>query len=160
MTEGQKVLMAEARARVWSVPMVRLYRQDPGLALSLFCRLMRVRLSLSLKDFAAVQSEIEARSGQPDTARVPEREELERAARAGRIANSLGRRLPFGLSCLVRSYAVWWWARDRGLPAEMRIGVAKEGDFSAHAWVELYGHPLTDSEDGVAIFQTFDRTVL
>lgn len=51
--------------------------------------------------------------------------------------------------CLTRSLVLWHWLRDRGAPAEIRLGVSKraDGGLSAHAWVEFDGLPLNAGQD-------------
>lgn len=49
-------------------------------------------------------------------------------------------------TCLVRSLCLRHWLRKRGCPAVLRIGVARERGFGAHAWVEVDGHPIGEPE--------------
>jgi len=53
------------------------------------------------------------------------------------------------VQCLPRSLVLWNFLRQRGLSAEVRLGVSKlaNGGLSAHAWVELDGLPLNDGPD-------------
>jgi hypothetical protein len=51
--------------------------------------------------------------------------------------------------------------RRQGLPATLRIGVAKpDGRLAAHAWVEHGGVALDDSQDVARRFAAFDRALL
>lgn len=51
-------------------------------------------------------------------------------------------------TCLPQSLVLWHLLRRQGLPAELRIGVRKEGgDFTAHAWVEYAGQVVNDAPD-------------
>ena len=54
-----------------------------------------------------------------------------------------------GARCLPRSLVLCHLLRNRGIPAEIRLGVSKlaDGNLSAHAWVELDGLPLNDGPD-------------
>ena len=54
-----------------------------------------------------------------------------------------------GANCLPRSLVLCQLLRNRGIAADIRLGVAKpaDGDLLAHAWVELDGLPLNDSLD-------------
>jgi hypothetical protein len=79
------------------------------------------------------------------------------AMRATRNMNGLGRRMPFTSTCLMRSLALWWFLRKRGIAADLVIGVNKKGSFEAHAWVEVFGGPVTDSRSAIADFSAFDR---
>lgn len=61
-----------------------------------------------------------------------------------RAVHGLGSRL--GLTCLPRSLALCSLLRERGYPAEIRIGVRREaGRLLAHAWVELDGETLGET---------------
>ena len=52
-----------------------------------------------------------------------------------------GRYVPGG-TCLAQSLALAWMLRRRGVPAAVRLGVATDDGFAAHAWVEIDGTPL------------------
>ena len=83
-----------------------------------------------------------------DPARLPE---------ARRLALAVVRAASFGVfrpQCLVRSVALWRMLADRGISgALVRVGVRrKNGEFSAHAWVELAGETLGDADDHVGSF--------
>lgn len=61
-----------------------------------------------------------------------------------RCTNGLSRRLR--LTCLPRSLALCSLLRERGYPAEVKIGVRREaGQLLAHAWVELDGEALGET---------------
>ena len=51
--------------------------------------------------------------------------------------------------CLSRSLVLWHFVRNRGAPAEIRLGVSRlaDGKLSAHAWLEYDGLPLNDHAD-------------
>ena len=83
-----------------------------------------------------------------DPARLPE---------ARRLALAVVRAASFGVfrpQCLVRSVALSQMLADRGISgALVRVGVRrKNGEFSAHAWVELAGETLGDADDHVGSF--------
>lgn len=62
-------------------------------------------------------------------------------------------------TCLPQSLVLWHLLRSQGAPAELNIGVSKSnGDFSAHAWVELDGRAVNDSPDVAQRFQPVDLT--
>jgi len=70
------------------------------------------------------------------------------AERLGRLIDIASRHGTTKATCLPQSLALWWLLRRRGLPAELRIGVAKpDGRMSAHAWVELDGRAVNDHAD-------------
>jgi hypothetical protein len=50
---------------------------------------------------------------------------------------------PLEMQCLERALALQRLLQGRGIPAEFRIGVEKEGDaLHAHAWLEVDGRPV------------------
>lgn len=64
-----------------------------------------------------------------------------------RLAAIAGRRGPVSASCLRQSLVVRAWLRRRGLDAQLKIGVKKNGAaLDAHAWVELGGVALAQPE--------------
>lgn len=61
-----------------------------------------------------------------------------------RVVHGMAARLR--LSCLPRSLALCRLLRERGYPAEVKIGVRREaGRLRAHAWVELRGELLGET---------------
>jgi len=72
------------------------------------------------------------------------------AERLQRAIRGVYRVLPFEATCLKQSLIFCRAWRRRGLTAELRIGVQKEGGvFAAHAWVEDgAGNVLTDPREG------------
>jgi len=54
------------------------------------------------------------------------------------------RTMPLPLTCLPQALAACWMLRARGAAPRMHYGVASRGDgnFEAHAWVELDGAPV------------------
>ncbi|MGC1188506.1 MAG: lasso peptide biosynthesis B2 protein [Candidatus Acidiferrales bacterium] len=76
------------------------------------------------------------------------------------LATKAERRGPLRPNCLERSLVLWWLLRRRGLPAELRIGARKENArFEAHAWVELEGEVLNDSETVHKHYARFDGPI-
>lgn len=89
-----------------------------------------------------------AKSAAADPARLPE---------ARRIALAVVRAARFGVfrpQCLVRSVALSRLLEQRGIEgALVRVGVRRrDGEFLAHAWVELAGETLGDADDHVGSF--------
>jgi hypothetical protein len=67
---------------------------------------------------------------------------------ASRMMDAASRRSIVRGNCLSRSIALWWLLRRRGIPAQLRIGARKIGDqLEAHAWVEVAGRAINDSDD-------------
>ena len=83
-----------------------------------------------------------------DPSRLPE---------AKRIALAIVRAARFGVfrpQCLVRSVALSRMLEQRGIAGGLvRVGVRRRnGEFLAHAWVELAGETLGDADDHVGSF--------
>lgn len=65
------------------------------------------------------------------------------ASRLAELARSLAARLLPPGSCLPQALALCRTLRRRGIPARVRLGVARNAErFAAHAWVEVDGRPL------------------
>jgi hypothetical protein len=83
--------------------------------------------------------------------------------RAQRIARLVAIAAHHGLyraTCLRQSLALWWLLRRRHIPAELRIGVRKDGgELQAHAWVELAGQPVNDAPDVAERLAPFDGSL-
>lgn len=88
------------------------------------------------------------RTGVADPSRMPEARALARAiVRAARYG-------VFRPQCLVRSMALSRMLVAHGIGGSMvRVGVRrKDGEFLAHAWVELAGETLGDADEHVGTF--------
>ena len=67
---------------------------------------------------------------------------------ASRMLDVASRRGLVRGNCLSRSIALCWLLRRRGIPAQLRIGARKIGNqLEAHAWVEVAGRAVNDSDD-------------
>ena len=76
--------------------------------------------------------------------------------RVARSVRRAGRLFPGGSNCLVQSLALDRMLRGRGHPAEVRIGVKREGgELAAHAWVEYEGVALLEA--GLEEFSTLGQ---
>lgn len=86
--------------------------------------------------------------------------QLELARYVTRLAEKAERQGPLRPNCLERSLVLWWLLRRRGVPAELRIGARKQdAQFEAHAWVELAGEVLNDSETVHTHYARFDGPI-
>jgi transglutaminase superfamily protein len=78
-------------------------------------------------------------------------------ARLAEKAERSGTRRP---NCLERSMVLWFLLQRRGLPVELRIGARKQdARFEAHAWVELAGQVLNDSDSVHKHYARFDGPI-
>ena len=95
---------------------------------------------LSLPRLLALLRRLPAQAGS-DGMR-PSLEELQR------LTAAVLRRAPFPMTCLKQTLIVFAVLRRRGLPADLKIGLAKHGDLlQAHAWIEQDGRVLLDDPD-------------
>ena len=104
--------------------------------------------------------------GYARTMRVVRRAAGERSSDAGRevIERTLHNIViatafyPGRSKCLEQSVAGLVLLRRRGVPVEMRLGV-QPYPFSAHAWLELDGAPVTESPEVVAHYALLPEAV-
>ena len=105
-----------------------------------------ISLSLRLSGYMRTRRLVERFSPvkAPQTATALDLQSAERLAQLAAIA---GRRGAVTATCLRQSLLVYGWLRRRGLAPEHVLGVRKLDDsFDAHAWVELQGIALGQSE--------------
>jgi hypothetical protein len=82
------------------------------------------------------------------------------AAALGVAVNRAANHVLGPASCLTRSLLLHWLLRRYGTTSDLRIGVRREnGEFAAHAWVELAGQPINDAPDIATRFAAFDEPV-
>ena len=92
---------------------------------------------------------------------VPTRDDLPASQAVARIVHSAARWSPLPASCLTRSLVLCRLLHRQGLPATLRIGVARpNGRLAAHAWVEYQDVVLNDGQDVERRFAAFDRAEL
>lgn len=105
---------------------------------ALLCRFMLLlllaELCLRLWPFQTILEKLRARadrhtsSGPPSWPADP--------ATAARLAEAADRHGFFPPSCLRRAVVMAWWLGGRGITADLKIGVAKDGPrLHAHAWI-------------------------
>jgi hypothetical protein len=101
-----------------------------------------LRLSLRTQGFARTRAYVERWTRQAGQ-RQPARDDVLAADDLARLALIAGRRGVTEVTCLPQALAVYGTIRRRGLAPQLRIGVRKvDGNFEAHAWVELAGIAL------------------
>jgi len=102
----------------------------------------------------------------------PEKEAtIRRTLRVMRLAV---RRGFYAGNCLSRSLTLWWLLHHQGITSDLRIGVRKkeagrlpseghaalEGQFEAHAWVEVEGYPLNENEHVHQRYVAFEQAIV
>jgi hypothetical protein len=107
--------------------------------------LARARLQLKLKPAQAILESLQQKAPlsssnhqNPDDLAM-----LSWAIRAGASG------VPWRSDCLVQSLAADCWLKRKGIAHDFRLGV-REGDngqFLAHAWIEVDGVPITGGDD-------------
>ena len=86
---------------------------------------------------------------------------LQQASTTTRLVQAAASRMPFTITCLVRSTTLWWFLRRQGIASEIRIGVNQhDGEFQAHAWIEFNGVVLNDRDDIHLQYAAFDRNTV
>ena len=82
------------------------------------------------------------------------------AKRTGRMVAAAAREGLYHGRCLEQSVTLWWLLARRKLPAELHIGVRKaDAGIEAHAWVELFGTVVNDSDGVRQDFVPFGRDI-
>lgn len=82
-------------------------------------------------------------------------------AQAQLVANTVrlaARKGPYTDTCLRESLVTCWLLQRRGISTSIKIGIGKEGEFNAHAWVELDDIPVLDGAQPQENFETIYRT--
>jgi hypothetical protein len=133
--------------------------QERWLLLKAFVFLSLIGAGLHLMNFQRLRALLVRFS--PDTLDVYGEDALEPASGTSRLVQAAAARMPFTVTCLVRSTALWYMLRRQGIDSEIRIGVnQQEGGFHAHAWVEIDGIVLNDREDIHHQFVPFEQITM
>ena len=115
-------------------------------------------LGLRLMGFKSVQSAL--RCGLPAPVYSTDARAMARArqiAEMVRVAAVYGR---FGATCLPQSMVLWRFLQGQGIGCDLRLGARQEnGNFEAHAWVEVDGVALNDAADVGERFRTLEPEV-
>lgn len=83
---------------------------------------------------------------------------LTTARRLHRMVGLAARLHLLSMTCLVQSLSLRWMLKRRGIPSELRIGAATvAGIVHAHAWLELDGEKVGESEDVDGIFRLLKK---
>lgn len=140
---------------------LRRFSALPGPAKVLFLRavvlLPLLTLSLRVRGFGATQRFLQkftaaAKNGPP----VAAVESL--VVLTTRMVLAAGRNSPIPSTCLERSLSLWWMLARQGIATRFRIGVSKDDEkFAAHAWVELDGVAIGESDASHLHYAAFEE---
>lgn len=112
--------------------------------------LLAADLGLRLLPFARIERLFTVRRASAEgTAGV----RMDAVARCAWATSAAARRHLRPMRCLPRSFCLRWLLGRCGVSAQLRLGVAREeSGLLAHAWVEVAGRPVGESEEGLARF--------
>lgn len=129
-----------------------------GVVLEAACGLVATRASLRTIGFRRWKAAIEwLTPGIPNGSAPVGQAEIEFAHAIARWQAAAARHLPNTTNCLDRSLTLWWLLQRRGIAAKLRIGGRKEnGQFEAHAWIELGDVVLDDPASDRSDFARFE----
>jgi hypothetical protein len=115
-----------------------------------------VHASLAVLGYGRTRRLIERGSARAPT-RTATTAEIDDARALARLAASAAHNAMGEATCLRRALLLHGWLRRRGLDPALHLGIpadAQPGGLRAHAWVELEGMPLLESDAG---YQPFER---
>lgn len=105
-----------------------------------------IAISLRVSGYRKTRHRLE-QSSAPSESRQHTANDLVEAESLAKLASIAGNRLPIQATCLRQALLVYWMLRRKGLLPELRIGVQKvQGNMDAHAWVELDGTPVGQTD--------------
>jgi hypothetical protein len=123
--------------------------------------LLFTRACLYVMGFRRLKSTIEWLTSGPLAGGRAGESEIALARAIAKYEAAAARHLPLRTNCLDHSLTLWWLLRRRGIAAVLRIGGRKEnGQFVAHAWVELSGAELDDSNNGDRKYEPFEDELM
>jgi hypothetical protein len=103
-----------------------------------------VELGLRVHALPRLVDATNAREAADEPGATPD--QLHRAREYARLVRIASRFHPVPAKCLHRSLVLHRWLAQEGVASTLRIGVKKAGtELTAHAWVEIDGHPVNDS---------------
>jgi hypothetical protein len=114
--------------------------------LQALCLLPLLVMGLRLKGFKSIHSTLANRLPVGDVS--IENNTLSQAYSIARMVREAAVHGFCSATCLPQSLLLWWFLRRRRIGGDLRFGVHKrETRFEAHAWVEVDGVPVNDTED-------------
>ncbi|MBN2117193.1 MAG: lasso peptide biosynthesis B2 protein [Anaerolineales bacterium] len=122
----------------------RLSAEDWMLFLQAWVWLLIFDIGLRTRPFSELQAFAARLTSHP----IPSPEQTEKQLRMLKVAVArAGSHHLYPMTCLRRSLALQKMLAQRGVAAELKIGVYKELDLlNAHAWVECQGKPIGEPE--------------
>ncbi|HXX16844.1 MAG TPA: lasso peptide biosynthesis B2 protein [Candidatus Eremiobacteraceae bacterium] len=136
---------------------------DPD-ARSLFKRaavlLLLISLSLRLRGFKKTKEALQARLASSSVQHSLHRDHYAILQQTCRMLTAAAHYSLLRHTCLAQSLALWYLLENKGLSADLRVGVRKSSQtFEAHAWVEYQGNALNEPEQQHRHFSQFDRAL-
>ena len=123
-------------------------RGEAGTLLRAWLSLLWVDLGLRWLPFPRLQRWAQYAPGKTG------REDRTRGRRLAGLVSTAARHHLYPMTCLRRSLVLQRMLRQEGFAAELCIGVRKEdGGLQAHAWVEVDGEPVGESERVTEAYQ-------
>lgn len=122
--------------------------------LRLLLGLPLVSLSLRLLDYTRTRRLVERLTRHPQPRNATDGD-VRTADRLAQLAATAGHHGFVHATCLRQALLVYGMLRRRGLQPELKLGVRRDGGgVAAHAWVELGGQKLAQSD---VVFAPFDE---
>lgn len=120
--------------------------------------LVAVAAMLRLRGLAATLRLLRRRLPAPVPPDRISRARIDETRRTAELVRIAARRVPMNTTCLRQSVLLWWLLRRRRLPAVLRLGVARAEGFQAHAWIEIGGIVINDTERVAQRFAVLHET--
>ena len=118
--------------------------------------MLHLRIRLLLKHMGYLATCERMRTWHADNGLSSEPEHINALVAASEFSSRL---LPNSV-CLDRGILLWSLLSRHGFPAELKIGVRREGEYlTAHAWVELYNQPIGDRDNVAGDYAAFPGDV-
>jgi hypothetical protein len=112
-----------------------------------------IEAALRLFDYQRTQRWLERHSERAGSRRA-DPGDLSAAQDLAKLASIAGRHGAISATCLRQSLLLYWLLRRRGLDPQLKLGVRKHDSvFDAHAWVELEGVALAQTDLAHQVFE-------
>jgi hypothetical protein len=132
-------------------------RWERGVFLRALVMLPLTAAGLRVLGLRRVQAILSAHSRAAVSARG---DDLFHARQVARLVAAAARHGPYRASCLPMSLTLQRLLRERGIDADLRLGVRKAaGGLEAHAWVERDGEPIAETAAVHEQFAAFEQPI-